>query len=374
SISPVNIIYSRSSWNPNPAPFFALLSILGVYLARARKNYLWFILTGMALAFACQMHYLALILLPIFGLQWIYDLSLIKRGKLEVKNFARGTILGILVFLFLMSPLAIFDFRHNFINFRAFQTLLTSKNSGIGFSLSESIGQLLPIYNGILINDYLAGKVQIVAGAISILVFLPIVLTVIKKIKKQVFNWPILSLGIWLTLGLMGVSFLRNSIYDHYLGFMNPAPFLLLGGLVFLLRKEFRKPAVLGFLLILVPLNLLLSPLKDPPNNQLQRTQNIAHFIISQAQDQPFNFALLSANNYDSAYQFYLGIFNHPPQKVPFVKTAQLFVVCEDPVCQPINSPKYEIAAFGYAKIESVQDFDGIKVFKLVPNPMGKPS
>jgi asparagine N-glycosylation enzyme membrane subunit Stt3 len=26
AISPVNIIYSRSSWNPNPAPLFALQS------------------------------------------------------------------------------------------------------------------------------------------------------------------------------------------------------------------------------------------------------------------------------------------------------------------------------------------------------------
>src|SRR3990167_8959566 len=43
SLSPINIIYSRSSWNPNPAPFFTLLAILGMYKAHKTKNYLWVI-------------------------------------------------------------------------------------------------------------------------------------------------------------------------------------------------------------------------------------------------------------------------------------------------------------------------------------------
>lgn len=374
SISPVNIIYSRSSWNPNPAPFFALLSFLGIYLSRARKNYLWFILTGAALAFACQMHYLALILIPIFGLLWIYDLSLIKRKKLEVKNFRLGTLLGILSFGFLMSPLVIFDFRHNFINFHALQGLLTAKNSGVGFNLVDSLGRLLPIYNNTLVNDYLAGKSEIVSWVVSILVLIPIAWVIYKKIKGQAISWPILSLGMWLLVGLLGMSFYRYAVYDHYLGFLNPAPFLLLGALVYLMAKDLRKVLVLVLLLILIPLNLLNSPLKSPPNNQLQKTQNVAQFIISESNNEPFNFALLSANNYDSAYQFYLGRFNHKPEQLPFTKTSQLFVVCEDPICQPINNPKYEIAAFGYAKIESVQDFGGVKVFKLVPNPTGKPT
>src|SRR3989344_5873956 len=34
AISPVTIIYSRSSWNPNPTPFFALIAILGFYKAQ----------------------------------------------------------------------------------------------------------------------------------------------------------------------------------------------------------------------------------------------------------------------------------------------------------------------------------------------------
>ena len=66
AVSFVTVNYSRSSWNPNPAPFFALLAFLGLHLARKTNNFMWFILTGVSLSAAIQMHYLALILLPIF--------------------------------------------------------------------------------------------------------------------------------------------------------------------------------------------------------------------------------------------------------------------------------------------------------------------
>src|SRR3989338_10588349 len=62
AVSTVNIIYSRSSWNPNPVPFFTLLSFIGIYLSHKYKNYKWLLLTGVSFAFALQMHYITLLL------------------------------------------------------------------------------------------------------------------------------------------------------------------------------------------------------------------------------------------------------------------------------------------------------------------------
>lgn len=123
---------------------------------------------------------------------------------------------------------------------------------------------------------------------------------------------------------------------------------------------------VLGFV------NFQKSPLLLPPNNQLGKTQEVARFIIDQSDNQPFNFALLAKSNYDSAYQYYLDLYGHKPKVVPVEITDQLFVVCEDEECIPINSPKYEISAYGWAKVEWIKEIDGIKVFKLIPNPSGK--
>ena len=95
AISPVTIIYSRSSWNPNPAPFFTLLGVLGLYKAHQTKNFLWLILTGVALAFATQMHYLSLILIPFLLIVWIFELF----TKVTTKRFFfTGTLIAILTF------------------------------------------------------------------------------------------------------------------------------------------------------------------------------------------------------------------------------------------------------------------------------------
>ncbi|MDP3733268.1 MAG: glycosyltransferase, partial [Candidatus Daviesbacteria bacterium] len=90
AISPVTINYSRFSWNPNPLPFFALVAILGMVKLQKTNNFLWLLLTGIALGGALQMHYLALILVAVIVVLWFYQV-LQKNSK---KNFLKGTLLG----------------------------------------------------------------------------------------------------------------------------------------------------------------------------------------------------------------------------------------------------------------------------------------
>lgn len=363
TISPVTITYSRSSWNPNPTPFFALLGIWSLYKAHKSRDFRWFILTGAALAAALQMHYLALLLLPIFVILWLYELFTKIRGKLNSRYFLVGTIGGIVAFWLLMLPLVLFDFKHDFLNFRAITELLTSRES-VSFNFVATFFRIPNIYINNLIGRYITSEVWPLTLAVLLLVIFPLL-----KVRR----WPQFALGIWLTLGIVGLAFYKSTIYDHYLGFLNPVPFLLLGTSFIFIKNHYLKIIFLFLLILLTIVNLQKNPLRFAPNNQLGRTQDVAKFIIRQSNNQPFNFALLAKNNYDAAYQFYLEIFSHKPKQVPFEITDQLFVVCEDPVCNPINHPKYEIAAFGWAKIEKEEEFSGVKVFKLVHNPSGRP-
>lgn len=379
AISPVTVLYSRSSWNPNPAPFFSLLGILGFYLMHKKNNPRWLILTGIATAFAVQMHYLALILLPIFALLWLVELFRLIKQKSDKSSFLKNSLFAFLAFLFLMSPLAIFDFRHNFINLHAFESFFNNKDQSVSFNGLDTILRITSLYANNLIGRHL-GLEGIFANFVALLLLSPLVIGIYDKIKTKKISWPILALLIWGVVGLFGLSFYKYSVYDHYLGFLNPIPFFLFGAVyktVNQLIKNKLKFLVFGAIFILF---LIISfycfqknPFSKPPSNQLQRTQDIAKFIILQAEDKPFNFALMAERNYDSAYQFYLDIYNHKPKQVPFDITDQLFVVCEDPVCQPINNPKYEIVGFGWSKVESIKEFSGIKVYKLIHNPSGKP-
>lgn len=375
AVSPVTIIYSRSSWNPNPAPFFALLAIFGLYKVHKTKNHLWLILVGSALAFAIQMHFLALILVPICAAIWLYEIWRKHKGE-KLKNLGKGFFLGLIIFLFLMSPLLIFDLKYDFQNYKALTTFFFGdRATTVNLNPLNTLGRIIPIYSGNLVNRYLALDVFPLMLIISFLLLVPVVYLLFKFIKERQINWPLFALSCWLLVGVMGLALYKQTIYDHYTTFLNPSIYLLIGSLVFLIGKvkdKLLKRSLLGLFslisLFILITNLQNSPLKKNPNKQLQRTQDIARFVIVESNNEPFNFALIAKSNYDDAYEFYLDLYGHKPKIVPHEKTGQLFVVCEDQQCQPINHPKYEIAAFGWAKIENEKEFSGVKVFKLVPN------
>jgi len=103
-----------------------------------------------------------------------------------------------------------------------------------------------------------------------------------------------------------------------------------------------------------------------------ESTREITTFIAEKAGKEPFNFALLSGNNYDSAYRYFFDLGNLPAEYSQV--TQQLFVVCEgEEVCQPEGNPKWEIAVFDSAydgKLKRVgqwQFYNYIQVIQFKP-------
>ncbi|TSC88581.1 MAG: Glycosyltransferase [Microgenomates group bacterium Gr01-1014_7] len=375
AISPVNIIYSRSSWNPNPAPFFSLIGIWGCYKAYQTKNFLWFILVGAAAAAALQMHYLVVLLIPIYLILWFFQYFQ-KKGR----NILTGSLGAVIAFWAVMLPFVLFDLRNNFLNFRAIKKLLFD-HQAVEFNPLGILVKVPGLYFNNLIGRYITAENLILTAVVGILILLPIIKLIVQRFKGKEMEWSLFALAVWLVIGLVGLSLYQSSIYDHYLGFLNPAPYLLLAASLNLVRVPTSHvgirllfwTAVPVLLLALTLVNLQKNPLVYPPNNQLKRTQDVAKFIIDKSEGRSFNFALLAKNNYDSTYQFYLDLYGHKPKPVPAEKTDQLFVVCEDPVCDPTHSPKHEIAAFGWSKIEWEQEVYGVKLYKLIANPSGRP-
>ena len=85
ALSPVAIIYSHSSWNPNPMPFFALLSVWGIYEVWQKHSFRCLPWVGVSFAFALQMHYLGLILIPTLGIFWLLTLLNVKKDPKMVR-------------------------------------------------------------------------------------------------------------------------------------------------------------------------------------------------------------------------------------------------------------------------------------------------
>jgi 4-amino-4-deoxy-L-arabinose transferase-like glycosyltransferase len=393
AISPTVITYSRSSWNPNIMPFFALLTIYSTWKFWVEKQYKWLILIGISMAFVLQSHYLGLILVPTIGVFWLLTLIGIRnfkngKWKLEIKKFMQYTLIGLFLFAVLMSPLVIFDARHDWRNFEAIKEFFTLRQTTVSVKPWKALPNIKPIRLEFLERIFTSFN-QSAAKFFAPFSLLFISILIVSPIFKRRFLHNFLNIKLnnkyysyfllfmWGFFAFVGFGLYKQEIYDHYFGIIFTLPFIMVGAII----QEFSyKKRIIGniltfvFLLILVPSAFANSPLGFEPNRQLQRSQEVSKKIIDEAGDNKFNIAVIAERNYEGAYQYYLerwntGVVMIDPQRADDTITDQLFVVCEyedSKKCDPTHNPKTEIANFGWTKIENEWNVAGVTLYKLV--------
>ena len=282
-----------------------------------------------------------------------------------------------------MSPLLIFDLNpnHKFLNFNAFKSFfvgakLTGAVSATNLNFSFNLAKIYSTFGDLFVR-FLVAKEEIWRFPLIILACFSLIGFGFLIFKKKKNNYGYFIILAWLVVGVLGLSFLKGEIFDHYFGVLNPLPYLIMGMILWVLWRTnsfLRTLAVFAFCFLLF-INFKHSPLALEPNNQLGRTKSIVRQIIKSSDNKPINFALIAQNNYDDAYRYLLDIWGHNPvviddQHLDATITDQLFVVCEDQICKPLGYSKWEVASFskekGFAVIEDNLQFDGIKLFKLV--------
>lgn len=363
AISPTVIIYSHSSWNPNIMPFFAMLSVYSIWKVYKEKKFKWLILTAISFAFVMQSHYLGVLLAPVLFVFWLIS-------KVPVKY----TVISGLIFAFLMSPLLAFDIRHDWLNSRALYKFVTVRQETVSIRPWTAIPKSYPILEQINAS-MLTAKNEKSGSLVTIILVVYVIFALTKKFKLIKSQYVLVT--IWLLSGVIGFGLYKQHIYDHYFGFLFPVPFLLLGAFSEDRLKQGKKLltiAVYALVLFLIVLNLKSSPLLLTPNNQMQRSENVANKIIEESKNEKFNIAVVAERNYEDGYQYFLeknraAVVEIDPQ-IPESVTEQLFVICEmqKDKCNPVNSPKAEVANFGWSKIETTWEVDGVMLYKLIHN------
>ena len=361
TISPVSIIHSHSSWNPNPMPFFALLSVWGIYQVWANQKYRFLPLVGLSIAFALQMHYLSLLLLPLLGIFWLISLKQVWIKKKLRKTFLTQTLWAVLLFLFLMSPLLLFDLKHNYMNLNAFKAFFNSQQTNLDFNPVNY--RFLPVLYKV-VSDLFLGQSDFLIPLFSFLIVTLSFWALLVSKKKK----PASLLLIWLGIALLGLTLYKQNIYAHYFGFIYPAVYLLSGWIIASLLLDSFSHKLLGLLIFIVftVISFQYSPLRYQPNCQLQRIKNVVDSIIEVSEEQPFNFGLIAKQNYDESYRYFFEAKQAPLVRGEDGITDQLFVVCENDTCQPEGNPAWQIAIFGPADTTDNWNIDHIQVFKLV--------
>ncbi len=364
--SPLVIIFSHSSWNPNILPFWSLLIIYSLLkLNVTKENVGWLFVTGLAFGIAIQLHYVALVFLPI-----ILGVILLNRKKIGIKPLN----LLLIGFMISFSPFIFFELRNKFVNTLSIIKFVSRTGNAKTFEFFNIIERFWDL------SVRLFWRLVVIENAEIAIIFMFLVFGLCSyiywKSNKTAEKRIILHIFIiWFVLGIGLLSLYTGNIFDYYLMFIFPLPFLLTGiSLSYLSKKWFGKLVTVFILSCLIYFELKNTPISKPPNRLATQTQEIAKFVLVQANNLPYNFALMANMNSDHAYRYFLEIEGHPPVilKNPIEDpervsvTEQLLVVCEEKVCQPLGHPLWEIAGFGRAEIVQESTVGLFKVFKLV--------
>lgn len=368
--APLVVRYSRSSWNPNPMPFFSLLLIYFIYKAIKKQNYVYYFGVGACFGIVIQLHYLSLILAPM-GLLIIIFNERFKRILLSIILITIGSLVT-------FSPFLFFEIKNDFPNFKTILEFAT-RGSTIGYS-----GNILQSVAGTA-NLFLTWITKIEYSLYTQLYFW---ISSSIVLASLIYKWKssqklVLSIGLIYFLG--GVFFLKlyaGQLHDYYFGIIFPAPFIIFGLLTHVLwNKLITRIAVISFFAITLALFVTKGFYTSLPNRLIEQTNIIADAVIKSAGGKQFNFALVSQSNSDHAYRYYLEIKGHPPTSLEENVTDQLIVLCEQKECEPLGHPLWEIAGFGRAEIvevHSLADY-GFKIYTLIhhessKNMVGKPA
>ncbi|HKC14987.1 MAG TPA: glycosyltransferase family 39 protein, partial [Patescibacteria group bacterium] len=234
AVSPLVIAYSRSSWNPNPMPFVSLLTLYLSYKAVVAPSFKKNLFIGILLGIAIQLHYLSVFLIIIV---LFFILFANKYQKIVFRKTLNSYFQIFIGFLIGFSPFLAFEARHGFPNTKTIINFIFSntfqKGYGDNVSFVEVVKDVFFRLFGRLVTRFppreqlgLFDQRIISLWQIGTLLLGLEAIFNIFKIKNKLVAILFLT---WIFFGIVLFGFYKKPIYDYYLGFMFPLPFILIG-------------------------------------------------------------------------------------------------------------------------------------------------
>ena len=352
AFSSVVVGFARFSWNPNPAPLFGLLLMWFIWKTEKHKPLFW-IGVSACVAVLAQLHYVALLTLPIAGLFWLKQLLQLRELSKLRKDFLIGTVGAVTVFFISLIPLMAFDYRHEWLNVRSLQKFLeTSQEATAGMPLSEKIKQItfethgrsLQLFFEITIGKQRTLNTFLLVATLGALFYL------VRQPKTE-HRTGYLILAVTALVSICGLAFYRSSVFDHYIAFFFPTTFFVLAVVLELLGRWRYGWGMVALMLIgYFGYNLSQMPLKTLgwTVHDMKRT---AQTVADRVQPgEKYNIVLLSETKdvYGMNYRYFLTTTPTPPLTMEhFGEVETLFIIDEQKIEKDVTAlPIYEIVVF----------------------------
>lgn len=222
--SPLIVYFDQRFWNPTPIPFLVCLLLLGLVSLKAQKW--WLVVISLCLGVIWHVH---LSLVP------LYLISLWVIWKEKAKLALGPWVVSVLLFIFMLLPLIIFDYNHAWSNVLTPARLLSAPDRSLDLSgHMAKFGATLARFNyltpGLTNNDELRDScVAVSTKPTNLVIFLSLIPLIIFLLQKKNWKDPTLKI-ISLSFLLLSTSFILypGPISAYYALGLIPLYFLIL--------------------------------------------------------------------------------------------------------------------------------------------------
>jgi 4-amino-4-deoxy-L-arabinose transferase-like glycosyltransferase len=368
------VTLARFSWNPNPAPLFGLLLIWGIYRALTKNPWYW-TLCAICISVMMQLHYITLLTIPASGLVWLYQVFALRKNQKKLFQLIQATLVSVLIFLLFLSPLILFDFRHNFINATAFNKFLSADDSPLLHAtgvekitriLKETHGRSMQLFFESTIGKNRNLNTLLVTSSLVFFVYLAFQKQKKKKTAVTMDDYQLAHrlLLLFLSLSILGLSFYQGNVYFHYIAFLFPLVFLMFGVIIDQLWK-YKVGVVLSLVGIagFMAWNIQHMPINDL-GWKISDVKRTSQTILEKVKPgEKYNIVLLSEtkDSYGQNYRYFLNVTDKPTVSTDHPETADtLYIINEQHLPGDVTQQSiYEIAIFPNKLIREVYTVPG---------------
>jgi len=370
---------SRFSWNPNLLPYFSFITLFFFTKALEEKNKrrtLYTLLFGLFFGLSFQLHHLAgLLALPI-GAFFLFEL--IRQKKLHLFTVP---LISIGAFLLTLTPLAIFELRHQFLNTKNLVSVFTQQNIVSSGSLYVRLYEINNKFMEFAFHYPLSSFV-----ALFLLIGI-LVISIVKCSKK--YNAFVVINILAVPLYLFGFSRVNSSLIPHYYNVIYVSIYFLVAYILeykskdiqthfalpvqaVLRRKYIQKILFSICSVVLIALYVYMQVpgyefIFGKGSFQDASPRKIGAYIAQNEGNKKINLTTYPTDfTSRDCYQYFIELNGGSVVNGQSIEvTDTLYVLCDKQPCKVLNSDSWNIQMFGNAKIDTIKNIDGIAIYKL---------
>lgn len=323
AVAPAIVAQDRIIWEPNLVPLFAIVFAWLSIQQHHRVSFRRVMAQGAVCGILVQLHYPNLFFLVL--------LAVVSLGhSLRVRDWQyipRATLGWVLGFVAALSPFLAYEYVHGFSDIRGVADVMVSAGSTMGKRetlwhawdyMTRVIGKMIPGMNAPFALALFSGWMVFLVGHGT--------------------SWN-LFWTVWFVSGLFAMARYNGVVYDHYLNFLIPVPFFMVGSVLASVRGRVWHIAAYAGVAILCGMQLLRTDVFASGVRDIGRTDAAVRRMRQVTGDQPFSFTLMGSRSFsDLHYRYYMRVYGLRPSAVSDRSYATFLLACDRNECPAATS------------------------------------